>query len=111
MLYDSAASLASEIAAKINTAIKSEIAEPLPLALEEVPDPTSPAARNFRAPIPYRRIKPEYTTQAALYDVTATVEILVDLDAAGNIIRTETVRWAGFGLDESVEKRWRVAAR
>jgi hypothetical protein len=49
-----------------------------------------------------------------LYDVTATVERGVDLDAKGSIQRTRIVRWAGFGLDESVEKtvremNWRPA--
>ena len=41
---------------------------------------------------------------------------MVDLDANGNILRTDVVRWAGFGLDESVEKtvrsmNWRPAER
>ena len=40
---------------------------------------------------------------AYLYSIAATVEILVDLDAAGKITITAIVRWAGYGLDESVE--------
>ncbi|CAN5613980.1 hypothetical protein BH10ACI3_BH10ACI3_00800 [soil metagenome] len=116
MLNEAAAPLAAEIADKIGPAIKAEIAEPLPRTIEEVPDVDSPAAKNFKAPIPFRRIKPEYTTQASLYDVTATVEMTVDLDATGSILRTEVTRWAGFGLDESVEKavramNWRPAER
>ncbi|HRI03949.1 MAG TPA: energy transducer TonB [Pyrinomonadaceae bacterium] len=107
---------AGEIKAKINSATKSEIAEsPLP-PMEEPPAPNSPEAKNFIAPIPFRRIKPEYTAEAAFYEVTATVEIMVDLDAAGKILRTEIVRWAGYGLDESVERtvrqmNWRPAER
>ena len=116
MLADSTASLASEITDKLHTAIKGELSEPESPAMEEVPEETSPAAKNFRAPIPYRRVKPEYTAQASLYDVTATVDLVVDLDANGSILRTEVVRWSGFGLDESVEKtvramNWRPAER
>ena len=116
LLNDSVGQLAAEIAGQARAAIKREIAEPDPPAMEEVPDENSPAAKNFRAPIPYRRIKPEYTTQAALYDITATVELEVDTDASGTITRTEIVRWAGYGLDESVEKtvrqmNWRPAER
>lgn len=103
------------IAETIRAAIKAEIAEPDLPAMEEPPaDP--PPATNFRAPVPYRRIKPEYTTTARLYDVAATVEIHVDLDAAGEIKRTQITRWGGYGLDESVEKtvremNWRPAER
>ena len=116
LLNDSVGQLAAEIAGQARAAIKREIAEPDPPAMEEVPDENSPAAKNFRAPIPYRRIKPEYTTQAALYDITATVELEVDTDASGTITRAEIVRWAGYGLDESVEKtvrqmNWRPAER
>jgi hypothetical protein len=108
--------LASDIVDKLNVTIKSELAEMPAPAMEEPPEEGSPAAKNFRAPIPYRRIKPEYTAQAFLYGVEATVDMLVDLDARGAILSTEIVRWAGFGLDESVEKTvhamsWRPAER
>lgn len=116
LLDDSVGQLATEIVDQVRQIIKREIAEADPPAMEEVPDANSPAAKKFRAPIPYRRVKPEYTAQAALYDITATVELEVDTDASGTIRRTEIVRWAGFGLDESVEKtvrqmNWRPAER
>lgn len=109
-------SVADEIKAKIDAATKAEIAESSVPFMEEPPLPNSPEAKNFVAPIPFRRIKPEYSAEAAFYEITATVEILVDLDAAGKILRTEIVRWAGFGLDESVERtvrqmNWRPAER
>ncbi len=109
-------SLAAEIESAMVTTIRTEISEPEPPRLEEVPDADSPEAKNFRAPIPYKRIKPAYTQLAGLYDVAATVDLLVDTDAAGNITRTEVVRWAGFGLDESIVKtvramNWRPAER
>ncbi len=115
-LTDAAPSLASEIIRNVRLAAPAEMSEPVPLRLEEVPEEKSPAAKNFRSPVPYRRIKPEYTAEASLYDVKATVDIVVDLDADGAILRTEIVRWAGFGLDESVEKavrtmNWRPAMR
>ena len=115
-LFDSAEALAVEIADRIKSAIKSEIAEPGPTSIESVPDENSPEAKNFRAPIPYRRIKPDYTALAAFYNIAATVEITVELDASGTIQRTEITRWAGYGLDESVEKavrqmNWRPAER
>lgn len=115
-LLSAVPAIARGLAATIKEAQKREIVEPRPDNIEEPPNPGTPEAKGFVAPIPYRRIKPEYTTTAYLYSVTATVEVLVDLDASGNITRTEIVRWAGFGLDESVEKavrtmNWRPAER
>lgn len=116
LLADSTDALAAEVADKLHANIKNELNEPIPVTMEDVPDEDSLAAKGFRAPIPYRRIKPEYTAQAALYDVAATVEMTVDLDEKGTILHTEIVRWAGFGLDESVDKtvramNWRPAER
>jgi hypothetical protein len=115
-LNDAILLLSREISAAIESAVKREINEPAPPAIEEVPEENSPLAKNFRPPVPYLRIKPEYTSAAAFYEITATVESLVDLDAAGEIKRLEIVRWAGFGLDESVEAsirkmNWRPAMR
>lgn len=115
-LGESVDDLAKEIVSKIKIAQTDERNEPPAPLIGEVPDADSPLARDLKAPIPYRRIKPEYTTEAALYGVTATVEILVDTDASGAITRSEIVRWAGYGLEESVEKavramNWRSAMR
>lgn len=84
--------------------------------IESVPDEGSPAAADLKTPIPYKRIKPEYTPTAFLYDVKATVDIEVDIGADGSILATRVVRWAGFGLDESAETavramNWRPAFR
>lgn len=96
----------SEIANEITTSIRSAAAgEPqVPPALKvgELPLEGSPEAKGFRSPVPYRRIKPEYTSTAYLYDVAATVEVELTLAADGKIISSEVTRWAGFGLDESV---------
>ncbi len=115
-LADAIPPLAIETANGIRSAMKSEINEPDPASMEEVPEPGSPLAKNFRAPVPYRRLSPAYTTLAASYEITATVEALVDLDPAGQVTRIEITRWAGFGLDESVEAairkmNWRPAER
>jgi TonB family protein len=82
----------------------------------EVPPPESPLAKGLRTPVPYRRIRPDYTDTASLYSIKATVDIEVDIDAQGNVARTTIERWAGFGLEESVEKavrsmNWRPAER
>jgi hypothetical protein len=97
-------------------AAKTEPLEPPSPSFDEVPDPKTAAANGYRAPIPYRRIKPEYTRTAYLYDITATVELTVDLDDKGRIVHSEVTRWAGYGLDESVVQtvtsmNWRAAER
>lgn len=116
LLDASVEQIAKDTAALLKVTDKKELAETEPSTMEEPPDENSPLAKNFKAPVPFRRIKPEYTDLAALYEIAATVEITVDLDAAGKILRTEITRWAGYGLDESVEKAvrdmtWRAAER
>jgi TonB family protein len=69
--------------------------------IEEVPAEDSPAARGFRPPAPYRRLLPPYPETAARAEAEATVDVLVDIDAQGEVTRVEVVRWAGFGLDEA----------
>jgi hypothetical protein len=70
--------------------------------IEEVPQEGTGQAESFRPPQPYRRIRPVYTDIAAQADVEATVDALVDLNERGEVIKIDIVRWAGFGLDESV---------
>jgi TonB family protein len=82
----------------------------------EVASENSPLAKGLRTPVPYRRLRPEYTELASMYGVKATVDIEVDIDADGSIARTSIERWAGFGLEDSVEKtvramNWRPAMR
>jgi len=82
----------------------------------EVPPENSPLAKGLRTPVPYRRLRPEYTEIASMYGVKATMDIEVDIDADGSIARTSIERWAGFGLEDSVEKavrsmNWRPAER
>lgn len=115
-LLTEVSAMAKEIEAEAKSSVRRELAEPPQPAMEEPPDEGTPAARGFRAPVPYRRIRPEYTRTANLYDVAATVEITVDLDEKGKILRTEIERWAGFGLEASVETavrsmNWRPAER
>ncbi|HSK73846.1 MAG TPA: TonB family protein, partial [Pyrinomonadaceae bacterium] len=84
--------------------------------IAELPEENSPEAKNFRPPLPFKRVKPEYTATANLYRIEATIDILVDVDASGEILRMEIARWAGYGLDESVSEtvrkmQWRGAER
>jgi len=106
---------------KVSGLISNAIRERRPPAVRdpgfaEVPPPESPLAKGLRTPVPYRRIRPDYTDTASLYGIGATVDIEVDIDAEGNVTRTSIERWAGFGLEESVEKavrtmNWRPAER
>ena len=55
----------------------------------------------LRLPRPYRRLRPAYPETAARAEVEATVDVLADLDANGEVSNVEVARWAGFGLDEA----------
>lgn len=84
--------------------------------IEEVPPEGTLAGVNLKPPIPYKRIKPEYTSTAFLYDVRATIDVEADIAADGAVLATRIVRWAGFGLEESVDAavramNWRPAMR
>jgi hypothetical protein len=116
LLFDSTDNLASEIFDKLKIVAKEELNDRAARKIEEVPDETAPDAKNYRPPLPYKRFKPEYTRLAYIYDVKAIIDILVDIDETGAILRTEIVRWAGYGLDESVTEtvrrmNWRPAEK
>lgn len=115
-LFDSGRALAKEISGVLRAANNREIKPSDDRTIDEPPAENSPEAGNFRPPLPFRRIKPEYTAQANFYNVEATVDILVDVDETGKILKTEIARWAGYGLDESVAEavrkmNWRPAER
>lgn len=114
LLFASVPGTAAEIAREMNTS-QPKPANEIP-HFPEPPAEDSPAAKNFRAPVPYKRLRPLITRDAAYYGIEATVDIVVDIDADGRILRTDIVRWAGFGLDESVDAavrnmNWRPAER
>ncbi|PWT81321.1 MAG: hypothetical protein C5B44_03990 [Acidobacteria bacterium] len=70
--------------------------------LEEAPDDEKTAeATGLRLPKPYRRLRPAYPDTAARADAAGIVDVLVDLDAGGEVVRADISRWAGFGLDEA----------
>lgn len=115
-LFDAAKDLAAEIFAKLKITAQEESNEKNRAKLEELPAENSTAAKNFRPPLPYKRIRPEYTPIANLYGIEATVDAEIDVDENGKILKIEIVRWAGFGLDESVAEtirkmQWRAASR
>lgn len=58
--------------------------------------------KDTRPPRPFRRFKPPYPDAAARAEVEAVVDVLVDVDARGEISHMEIARWAGYGLDQSV---------
>jgi TonB family protein len=70
--------------------------------IEAAPDDDKSAeAEGLRMPRPYRRLVPAYPESAARAEAEAMVDVLVDLDASGEVTRVEVARWAGFGLDQS----------
>ena len=70
--------------------------------IEAAPDDDKLAEiEGLRLPRPFRRLIPAYPDSAATAEATATVDVLVDLDAKGDVTRVEVDRWAGFGLDQS----------
>jgi len=96
-------SVAGEKLEEINTAAG--------LAVSETPDD-----KGLRPPMPYSRFSPEYTSLADLHNIVATVDIEVLIGADGAVLDTQVTRWAGYGLDESVNKairamQWRPADR
>jgi TonB family protein len=70
--------------------------------IADVPAEGSTEAAHLRAPRPYRRLQPRYTEAAARVAAEATVDVLAEIDAAGEVGSVEVVRWAGYGLDEAV---------
>jgi TonB family protein len=70
--------------------------------IEVSPDDDKVAeAEGLRLPRPYRRFLPGYPEAAADAEVEAIVDVFVDIDAAGEVMRVEVARWAGFGLDQT----------
>ena len=70
--------------------------------LEEAPDDEKTAeVTGLRLPKPYRRLRPQYPDTAARADAEGVVDVLVDLDSGGEVVRADISRWAGFGLDEA----------
>lgn len=115
LLFDSARTLAGRIAERAKAAKLADLDEKPSPAIEQLPL-DSAAGKDFRPPVPYKRIKPEYPQTAFLYGVRATVEIEADIEVDGRVSRTRIVRWAGYGLDESViaavrKMNWRPAER
>jgi TonB family protein len=70
--------------------------------IEAAPDDDKNAeADGLRLPRPFRRLVPAYPETAARAEAEAMVDVLVDLDANGEVTRVEVARWAGFGLDQA----------
>jgi TonB family protein len=70
--------------------------------IEEAPEDEKLAeVQGVRLPRPYRRLRPNYPETAARAEAEATVDVVVDVGADGEVGEVQVVRWAGFGLDES----------
>lgn len=78
----------------------------LPVAAEAVIDEAPQdekiaEVQGIRLPRPYRRLRPNYPETAARAEAEATVDVVVDVGADGEVGEVQIVRWAGFGLDDS----------
>ena len=70
--------------------------------IEEAPEDEKIAeVQGIRLPRPYRRLRPNYPETAARAEAEATVDVVVDVGADGEVGEVQIVRWGGFGLDES----------
>ncbi len=70
--------------------------------IEEAPgDDQTAEALGLQLPRPFRRLRPTYPETAAKAEAEATVDVIADIDAKGEVTRVEVERWAGFGLDNS----------
>lgn len=115
-LFDITDLLATEIIEKLKIISREEAIEKPTQNIFELPEENSAEAKGLRPPLPFRRIKPEYTSIAYFYNIEATVDIEIEVSETGKILKTEIVRWAGYGLDESVREtvlkmQWRPADR
>ena len=78
------------------------VTPPATPVIEEAPDDEKAAAvQGLRLPRPFRRLRPEYPDSAARAEAEATVDVLVDVGADGEVGEVQVVRWAGFGLDQA----------
>jgi hypothetical protein len=76
--------------------------------VEDIPEEGSARAEDFTPPQFINRVKPTYTPEADLADVTATVDASAVFRSSGEVGEVEITRWAGFGLDETSEKAIRM---
>ena len=104
----SSAAFAQRLVAAIRRAAEDELSQrlvvmpPATPVIEEAPDDEkTAAARGLRLPRPFQRPRPEYPDSAARAEAEATVDVLVDVGADGEVGEVQVVRWAGFGLDEA----------
>jgi TonB family protein len=75
---------------------------PAEAVIEEAPEDEKAAeVKGLRMPRPYRRLRPEYPETAARAEAEATVDVVVDVRADGEVADVQVARWAGFGLDEA----------
>ncbi|MBA2378219.1 MAG: energy transducer TonB [Blastocatellia bacterium] len=115
-LVKAASEISADLAKTVRSAYEHDLNRKSTMGLPPFPTDAEEKDPAFRAPIPYNRLRPKYTQLADFFGVRATVDIIVEINAAGNIINTQIDRWAGYGLDESVEHvvrsmNWRPAER
>jgi TonB family protein len=81
---------------------RAEAVESPPPIILGMSDNAVDSPKDTREPRPYRRLKPPYPESAAIAEVAAVVDVLVDVDSRGEVGKIQIARWAGYGLDQSV---------
>src|SRR5262249_13177556 len=71
--------------------------------VEDMPAEGSLEADGFSPPQFLNKIKPEYTADADLAGINATVDAEAEFLADGSVGKIKITRWAGFGLEHSAE--------
>jgi TonB family protein len=106
--YLSGDALTGRLVATIRKAHQDERAERMILSapagalIEEAPEDEKAAeVQGIRLPRPYRRLRPAYPETAARAEAEATVDVVANIGADGEVGEVQIVRWAGFGLDET----------
>jgi hypothetical protein len=73
------------------------VTPPTTPVIEEAPEDEKAAeAQGLRLPRAFRRLRPEYPESAARAEAEATVDVLVDVGADGEVNEVQIVRWAGL---------------
>ena len=93
---------AGQVPGLIKTGLAAEQKNTFDTALFQIAGDNNGGERGLRTPLPFQRVSPVSTAAAQHLRIEAVVDIEVAIDAKGYITGTRILRWAGFGLDETV---------
>jgi TonB family protein len=79
-----------KLTSQAQSLLEPESVEPDPLSYPEPPE-TEPSSTSEQPPVPTLKVIPAYPEEARLNNVTGAVEMLVSVDAQGNVTHVEAV--------------------